>query len=113
MTSFPFLYEVPFAITVCDKNGIILEMNEKSELTFANDGGRDLIGKSLLDCHPEDARRQILDMINKESTNVYTIEKKGVRKLIYQCPWYQDGKFGGLVELSLEIPVEMPNFVRG
>lgn len=112
MATFPFLNEVPFAITVCDKNGIILEMNEKSAVTFVKDGGRDLIGKSLLDCHPEDARRQILDMIEKESTNVYTIEKKGVKKLIYQCPWYQGGELGGLVEFSLEIPFNMPHFVR-
>ncbi len=45
--------------------------------------------------------------------NVYTIEKLGVKKLIYQTPWYQDGVFAGLVELSLEIPAEMPHFVRG
>lgn len=113
MTDFQFLNEVPFAITVCDKNGIVLEMNEKSAVIFVKDGGRDLIGKSLLDCHPEDARRQILDMIDRKSTNVYTIEKKGVKKLIYQCPWYRDGELGGLVELSLELPVELPNFVRG
>jgi len=35
-----------------------------------------------------------------------------VKKLIYQGPWFQDGKYGGLVELSLEIPMEMPHFVR-
>ena len=45
-------------------------------------------------------------------TNVYTIEKKGVKKLIYQTPWYHDGAFAGLVELGLEIPAEMPHFVR-
>ncbi len=113
MTNFQFLNEVPFAITVCDKNGIILEMNDKSAVTFAKDGGRELIGRSLLDCHPEDARRQILEMIDKQLVNVYTIEKKGVKKLIYQCPWYQNGEFGGLVELSLEIPLKLPNYIRG
>ncbi len=44
--------------------------------------------------------------------NVYTIEKKGKKKLIYQAPWFLDGAFGGLVELSLEIPFEMPHFIR-
>jgi hypothetical protein len=43
---------------------------------------------------------------------VYTIEKNGVRKLIFQAPWFQDGKYAGLVELALEIPAEMPHFVR-
>jgi hypothetical protein len=44
--------------------------------------------------------------------NVYTIEKNGVKKLIFQSPWYKDGKYAGLVELSLEIPFELPHFVR-
>ncbi len=103
---------VPFAVTVCDKNGIIVDMNEKSAVTFAKDGGKDLIHKSLLDCHPEKARSMILNMIKTESTNVYTIEKHGVKKLIYQCPWYQNGELGGLVELSVEIPFDMPHHVR-
>jgi len=46
-------------------------------------------------------------------TNVYTIEKKGVRTLIYQAPWFQDGQYQGLVELSLVIPEIMPHYVRG
>jgi transcriptional regulator with PAS, ATPase and Fis domain len=105
--------EVPFAITVCDEKGIILEMNEKSAITFSKDGGKTLIGKSLLDCHPEKARQQILDMMKTEEVNVYTIEKKGKKKLIYQCPWYVEGRLSGLVELSLEIPNDIPHFVRG
>lgn len=105
--------EVPFAITVCDEKGIILEMNDKSAVTFAKDGGKALIAKSLLDCHPEKARVQILEMMKTEKVNVYTIEKKGQKKLIYQCPWYQNGKLGGLVELSLELPENMPHFIRG
>ena len=105
--------EVPFAITVCDEKGIVLEMNEKSAVTFTKDGGKTLIGKSLLDCHPEKARQQILEMMQTEKVNVYTIEKKGQKKLIYQCPWYQNGKLGGLVELSLELPENIPHFIRG
>jgi hypothetical protein len=105
--------EVPFSITVCDKDGVILEMNDKSAVTFANDGGKQLIGRNLLDCHPENAKRQILEMISKESVNVYTIEKKGQKKLIYQCPWYQNGIAAGLVELAIELPKELPHFIRG
>ncbi len=41
-----------------------------------------------------------------------TIEKQGIKKLIYQSPWYVDGRYGGFVELSLEIPAVMPHFVR-
>ena len=104
---------VPFAITVCDTQGIVLEMNEKSALTFSKDGGKTLIGKSLLDCHSEKSRQMILEMMRSEKVNIYTIEKLGKKKLIYQCPWYADGKMAGLVELSLELPNEIPHFVRG
>jgi hypothetical protein len=44
--------------------------------------------------------------------NVYTIEKGGAWKLIYQAPWYQGGRYSGLVELSLEIPAQIPSLVR-
>ena len=88
-------------------------MNDRSAQTFADDGGLELIGKSLLDCHPEPARSKIKEMLEKQQSNIYTIEKKGKKKLIYQSPWYREGKFAGLVELSLEIPFEMPNFIRG
>jgi len=43
---------------------------------------------------------------------VYTIQKSGVKKLIYQAPWFQEGKYAGFVELSLPIPETMPHFDR-
>jgi hypothetical protein len=104
--------EFPGAITICDPSGIILEMNRKSEMTFAADGGRSLIGTNVLDCHPEPARSKLLHLLQSGERNVYTIEKNGIRKLIYQSPWYDDGAYAGFVELSLEIPAEMPHFVR-
>jgi hypothetical protein len=51
-------------------------------------------------------------MLAARRKNVYTIEKRGVKKLIYQVPWTRDGIYAGFVELSLEIPFEMPHFVR-
>ena len=51
-------------------------------------------------------------MMETHEKNVYTIEKKGIKKIIYQSPWFHNGEFGGLVELSLEIPFEMPHFIR-
>lgn len=104
--------EFPGAVTVCDCNGIILDMNERAEATFEADGGRRLIGSSLLDCHPEPSRTLVADLLANPRKNIYTIEKRGVKKLIYQSPWYRDGAVAGLVELSLEIPADMPHFVR-
>ena len=57
--------------------------------------------------------KQIEEMMKTHETNAYTIEKAGVKKLIYQAPWYRaDGAFGGLVELSMVLPADMPHFVR-
>lgn len=103
---------VNFAITVCDADGKILEMNAKSLATFAKSGGGSLVGKSLLDCHPEPSKSKVKKMLEAPFTNAYTIEKNGVKKLIYQTPWLKDGNPAGLVELSLELPAEMLHFVR-
>ncbi len=104
--------EFPGAITVCDPQGVILEMNARSALGFQAEGGRALIGKNLLDCHPEPARAKLLELMHSRQKNVYTIEKNGVWKLIYQTPWFEDGEYRGFIELSLEIPPEMPHFIR-
>ena len=102
----------PGAVTVCDRDGTILEMNDRSVQAFAQDGGAALIGTNVLNCHPEPARTQLAAMLESGRTNVYTIEKRGVKKLIYQAPWHRDGAYAGFVELSLEIPLELPHFVR-
>ncbi|MBI5020692.1 MAG: PAS domain-containing protein [Ignavibacteriales bacterium] len=104
--------EFPGAVTVCDENGIILEMNEKAIKTFESDGGAKLIGTNLIECHPEPSRSKLIELLKTQRRNVYTIEKNGIKKIIYQSPWYTDGKYSGLVELSLEIPFELPHFVR-
>ena len=104
--------EFPGAVTVCDSTGVITEMNDRSAATFEADGGRALVGANLLDCHPEPSRSLVADLLANPRVNAYTIEKRGMRKLIYQAPWYRDGAYQGLVELSLEIPESMPHFVR-
>ena len=103
----------PGAVTVCDRAGIILEMNDRSVRSFAGDGGAALVGTNALDCHPEPSRTKLAGMLASGKANVYTIEKDGVKKLIYQAPWYRDGEYAGFVELSLEIPFALPHFVRG
>jgi PAS domain-containing protein len=102
----------PAAITVCDTDGTILEMNPRAIESFADEGGESLIGSSLLDCHPEPARSILAGLLQRGQQNVYTIEKGGKKKLIYQSPWYVNGEFKGLVELSLPLPEVLPHFVR-
>ena len=78
--------EFPGAITVCNAKGIILYMNQKAGEVFKKYGGLKLIGKSVLDCHPEPARTKLLKMLKTRRHNVYTIEKKGMKKVIFQTP---------------------------
>jgi len=108
-----WIQEFPAAITVCDTQGVILEMNDKAALTFEDEGGAGLVGSNLMDCHNANSQARIKELLATGSKNVYTIEKHGKRKLIYQAPWFENGICMGLVELSLEIPTEMPHFVRG
>lgn len=107
-----FFKEVNFAITICDKEGKILSMNDKSCTTFLKPGRETLIGKNVLDCHPEPAHSLLADMLKNPRTNAYTIEKNGVKKLIYQTPWYVDGEYMGFMELSMEIPFDMKHMIR-
>ena len=100
-------------VIVSDAEGKIIYMNEKAILHYEKDGGKNLIGTDLLECHHENSRKKIMEIMTSGRKNVYTIEKKGKKKIIYQSPWFRDGEFRGIVEFSLEIPVEMPHFIRG
>ncbi len=112
MNEHEWIKEFPGSVTVCDPNGIILAMNDKSAKIHEKDGGYALIGKSLLDCHKDAALEKVEQLLASHEKNVYTIEKNGMKKLIFQSPWFKDGEYAGLVELSFEIPFEMPHFVR-
>jgi transcriptional regulator with PAS, ATPase and Fis domain len=107
-----WMEEFPGTITVCDPNGILLEMNERAARGYEKDGGRALLGKNMLDCHPDPARSKTERLLAARERNVYTIEKNGLKKLIYQSPWYKNGQYAGFVELALEIPADIPHFVR-
>jgi len=113
MAEHEWVKEFPGAVTVCDRDGVVLAMNDRAAAGFAADGGRALVGTNVLACHPEPARAKLAKMLASGEANVYTIEKDGVKKLIYQAPWYRDGAYAGFVELSLVVPFALPHFVRG
>jgi transcriptional regulator with PAS, ATPase and Fis domain len=100
------------AVTVCDRKGTIIAMNQAAAEVFAKDGGAKLVGSNILDCHPGPARTKLKEIMDERRTNVYTIQKNGVRRLIYQSPWYRNRRYAGHIELSFEIPVDLPHFVR-
>jgi transcriptional regulator with PAS, ATPase and Fis domain len=111
-TDFSWVKEFPAAITVTDTTGIILEMNDKAAASSESDGGRMLIGTNVLDCHPEPSRSKLQSLMDKQQTNIYTIEKKGIKKLIYQSPWFNNGVYAGFIEFSFEIPFDLPHHIK-
>lgn len=110
MTYPDYFNEFPAAIEVCDRDGVLLYVNDRAAATVA---GRDQLGTQILDCHPEPARVKLEEMLASGQPNIYTIERAGQRKLIYQAPWYVDGVYAGFIELALPLPEDLPHFVRG
>jgi hypothetical protein len=108
----PWVKEFPGIITVCDANGTIIDLNDASVRQFAEEGGAKLIGSCIFDCHPEPALSKFKELMKSRRQNIYTIQKNGRRKLVFQTPWYKDGKFAGFLDMTLEIPWEMPHFNR-
>ncbi len=112
MVTSAWLNGVDVAVTVCDREGTILYMNDQAAHTFSADGGKALLGKKLWNCHPETANEKIQHIMDTGNSHSYTIEKNGVKKLIHQVAWYENNELAGLVEFSLVIPQTMPHFVR-
>eukprot|EP00032_Breviata_anathema_P000584 JZ549809.1.p2 GENE.JZ549809.1~~JZ549809.1.p2 ORF type:complete len:120 (+),score=21.68 JZ549809.1:30-389(+) len=103
-----YLKELPHAaVTVSDIDGNVLYQNERSKVVNG-----DVVGKSMVGCHKPESWAKVLHMQATDTTNAYTIEKAGIKKLVYQAPWHEDGVVKGMVEFSIEIPFQMEHFVR-
>lgn len=103
--------DIECAVTVCDAECRIIYMNRRSRETFSAHG--DLIGADLMACHNPASQAIIRRLLAEGGSNSYTIEKRGVRKLIHQTAWRRaDGTIGGLVEFSTVLPPDMPHYVR-
>lgn len=103
--------ELSCGVTVCDKEGVIIFINNTAAATFSKYGDN-LVGHNLSEFHPSRAMEMINKMLLDGSSNSYTIEKQGVKKLIHQMAWFDNGEVAGLVELSMVIPFDMPHYVR-
>jgi len=98
------------AITISAKDGEVLYQNDSSI-----EVNGDVRGNNMMGCHNERSRQIIKHLLDDAATNVYTISKKGKKKLIYQTPWYEDDAkqvVGGLIEFSIILPDEMPHYDR-
>ncbi|MBI5095879.1 MAG: PAS domain-containing protein [Candidatus Hydrogenedentes bacterium] len=105
-----YFEEVPAAVTIADAGGAIVYMNAASKKAFEAHGN--LIGTDLFDCHPEPSKTKLKELVKEQRTNVYSIERNGVKKMIYQGPWRKEGIYAGFFEITFEVPSEIPHFVR-
>ena len=104
--------ELPAGITVCDRSGTVIGMNDASAASYASDGGYKLIGSNIRDCHPPEALKILDSMLESGTPHVYMIENHGTRKILCELPWYTGGKLSGLVELSVVLPDTVPCYRR-
>lgn len=103
-----YFENVAVSMTVCDLEGKVVYQNNRAVEALG-----EARGHNLEECHKASSWEIIQRMLREGSTNAYTIEKRGVRKLIYQTPWYENGEVAGLVEYSIVLPANMPHKVRG
>ena len=107
-----WIKEFPSSITVCSADGTILDMNDKSAESFKAEGGYGLIGKNLMECHPEPSKTKLKELLKLQNKNAYTTEKDGKKKLVFHSPWFKNGVYMGFAEIIHEIPFEMPHIIR-
>jgi hypothetical protein len=92
--------------------GISRSENDASAEMFKGDGGYAVMGRNAITCHPERTQDKVRKLYETQSFNVYSITKNGKKKLVYQAPYFVEGKFSGLVEVCLDLPDEIPHFDR-
>ena len=83
------------AVVICDLDHTIIYMNPSAINRYAKWGGKDLMGKSLLDCHNEKSREMIIKVLDwfKASVNnniVYTSYNAKENKDVYMIALRND-----------------------
>ena len=82
-------------IVLCKWGHEIVYMNPAACERYAKQGGAALIGKSLLDCHNEESRKKISDvldwfMLSKDNNIVYTFRNEKENKDVYMVALRND-----------------------
>lgn len=111
MQDHTWIKELPVSITVCDAEGTLIEMNDCSQNLYSSQG-ESLLGANLQNCHADASREKLAAMMQTHATNIYTIEKNGVKKMVVHTPWYVDGGYSGHVEFVITLPDTIPHYLR-
>lgn len=107
------LKSIDAAITVCDIDMKLLYMNKMAARNFSGPDGPPPLGSNLQSCHKPHSIEAMKAMLSSGKSNIYTILKSGQKKLIWQAPWMKEGRIAGLVEISIQLPENMPHYDRG
>jgi PAS domain S-box-containing protein len=108
-----WVQEFPAEVVVTDSAGTIVEMNHEAETLFALDGGGDLLGSNVLDCHPDPSRKKLETLMDRQVSNAYLNTESGETRFFFQAPWKKDGQYAGFVEISFVVPDDIPHFIQG
>ncbi|NMC53677.1 MAG: hypothetical protein GYA48_08585 [Chloroflexi bacterium] len=111
MQDHAWIKELPVSITVSDADGTLIAMNDCSHKAYSSQG-ESLIGANMLGCHSQASREKLAAMMQNHATNIYTIEKNGVKKMVVHTPWYVDGVYSGHVEFVFTLPETIPHCLR-
>ncbi len=101
------LNELPGSVTICDKDGVIVSLNEQAVKQYRAQGGLELIGRSVFDCHPEPARTKVRELMAAQRQNLYFSGKEGQRKIVFQSPWYLGEEYAGFLDITIDLPPEI------
>ncbi|NTW08125.1 MAG: diguanylate cyclase [Anaerolineaceae bacterium] len=99
----------PAEIMVCDAAGTILEMSNVAIQIYEKEGGATMIGSNVFEHHDENARKQMLAVVNQRKHVIYTTEKGGLKKLVSIAPWLRGGEYAGFALIVLDLPESIPN----
>ena len=92
------------AVVICNLEHTIIYMNPVAIERYKKWGGRKLIGKSLLDCHNEQSKKQIENVLywfqeSKKHNRIYTFHNEKEQKDVYMIALRdEDGTLIGYYE---------------
>ena len=113
MTDYRWVKEFAGVVIVCDKEGTILELNDRAIDFNADQGGVELIGANAIDCHSAATQKEARESLKTGRVHLDLIDRgDGKLFLTYIAPWYQDGEYQGLTELILEVPPQDSHLIR-
>lgn len=76
------------AIVICDLNHTIIYMNKSAIIKYGKRGGKELVGKNLLDCHNAHSQEMIIKILNwfledERNNMIYTYKNEKENKDVY------------------------------